>query len=220
MKRISLVLTLMAVLIFAAGCGSLKGSQSTDVEQGQDNFQQARGGWQNQVVMPEGKLRMEISTLGRIERSESPLTKEQKDKLVPILKEISTKTTIDEKYSSEKIKQIDGILTDAQKNISFKKPDGNINQERKGPGNDTNMNQQKQERQTDPNMRPGRQGPPDGINPNGGGSRDGQGFGGGGNTLKMVCDRVISQLEGKQIEKPQQQKQNSEQSQKSSGEKL
>jgi len=214
MKRVVLVLISMAVLIFTAGCGNPKNSETTVTQQGQSNVQQGKTGWQNQVAIPEGKLRMKISALGHIQTSESPLTKEQKDKLIPMLKEISAKATIDENYANQKIQEIDGILTDTQKNMSFKRPDGSMNQERKGPPTDSNGDQQRQNPPTDQNIRPEGQGSPDGINPNGKGRRmNGENFVGGKSSLKVICDKVISQLEGNQTEKPQNQTQQPEQKQ-------
>lgn len=203
MKKVLLVLISAMVLMFAAGCGNNVKTQAENTS-AQNDFRQARAGLQNQTANPEAKLSMNISMLGRIQRSENPLIQEQKDKIIPILKEISAKTAVDEKYAEQKTQEIDGILTDVQKNTSFRGPNGKENQGRRGAPSDVSGEQQKQRPPTNENMGRQRQGSQDNFNPNGENRRmGGQNFDGGKNNLKIICERIIGQLEGNQIERPQ-----------------
>jgi len=184
-----------------------------NVAQQNDNTQKGNVGEQNNAVKkndaaqqkqmtPESKLSMKVSMLGRINKSENPLTKEQKAKLLPILKEISAKATVDEQYFTKKIAEIEAILTAAQKTAAAKKPDGNMvpgkrgtpptgNTATQGAGTAPTGNAPTQGNETPPAGNVAAQGtgtPPTGnmAPPNGRGENE---------TLKSVCDRMITMLQ-------------------------
>ncbi|MGE5474372.1 MAG: hypothetical protein ACM3UU_09145 [Ignavibacteriales bacterium] len=226
MKKVLLVLISTMFLIFAAGCGNTQKVDSTVQQPGQINVDQAKTDIQNQtngdvnkqastddikkqVSTPEAKLKMEIASLGRLQRGDNALTQEQKNKIIPILKEISTKTAVDEKYSAQKIQEIEGVLIEAQKNSLNKRLDGNVG--RRAPQAGANGSQQGQTPPSDSSMAPqGQQGRPDANVQNGEQRRmRGPGFGGpnmnSSLSLKIICENLINQLEGKQTQQPAQQ---------------
>jgi len=192
MKKILLITLSITTLLVLSGCGSPKASQTAAAQTGQNSLQQSKVSGQSQMSTSQSKLRMKISTLSRLQRSENPLTQEQKDKLIPLLKEISAKVTIDEKYATQKTKEIDAILTDAQKKMSLNRPNEKPNQGSQKPAADASGDQQKQNPLTD------------GNNPNGGRRMGGQNFGGpnmGVNiSMKVICDGIISQLESQKTQ--------------------
>ncbi len=113
MKRQLILIAVLLILMFTSGCGS-----STRIEaegasgQQQRNF---RNGIDFDQQAPEANIRRALLGIIRVQSSDSPFTSEQAEKLIPLLEEIRAKETVDKEYGDEKVEEINGILTEGQK---------------------------------------------------------------------------------------------------------
>ncbi len=179
MKKWILILTLLLTLGAAAGCGNTK--KTDNAADNQQNTAQTTG--RQFMQGPEGELARSVMSITRIQRSEAQFTKEQKDKLLPLLQDIKAKETVDEAYANKKIEEINLVLTEQQKQLMSQGP-GGMGRNR-GDGNANNGGQPQGSR---PGNGANPNNPANGVNPNSPGS-DGAGF-----DLKSVCDRAIEAL--------------------------
>ena len=184
MKFLGLMCTLILVSAITAGCGNAKKAEESKATS-QNTEQNANGNNQRQFNQsPDAKLGRTIMSIERVQTSENIFTKEQIEKLLPILKEIKAKESVDEAYANKKSDEISAIFTQAQKD-SMTQRSGNVNRnsENGNPNNNTQLNRQERgNRNQGNNMQMPRDGQRNGGN--------GVGF-----DLKSLCDRAIEALQ-------------------------
>lgn len=199
MKKLLTVLALSSamVLIFA-GCG-----QKPTIQQPfQGVNQQVQRGQRLNFNTPEFELRRELSSLQRLQRGDSPLSKEQIDKLVPIINDIKSKDTIDKAYADKQVEAINAILTDAQKSILNSRPQrgNNTQQGVQNQSGQQSNNQTGNVQQGNPNGQLGNVPPTNGNGQRGnwnGQKGTGNGQPGGGQQVSLTdeCTRVLDLLQ-------------------------
>lgn len=226
MRKVWILLSSLVVMVFIAGCGNTvktepakmpeqqKAQNMLGKEQGNPNNkandgkqtdgkavsstqQQAAKGRENpDAQTPDSKLRRELMSISRLDRSDSPITKEQAVKLIPIIEDIKVKETIDSTYADKQVKEIENILTSKQKELLSQRPDPD-NMRRERNGNNTNPSTPQNPPQAqNPDWRNGRGGEGSGAGSGmgsvpGAGPRTGNGR---GFDLKTQCDRLIESL--------------------------
>ncbi|OFY13077.1 MAG: hypothetical protein A2X16_00510 [Bacteroidetes bacterium GWF2_39_10] len=191
MKIWSLMCTLILVIAIATGCGNAKKAEESKATS-QNTEQNANGNNQRQFNQsPDAKLGRTIMSIERIQRSENVFTKEQTEKLLPLLKEIKAKESVDEAYANKKSDEISAIFTQAQKDSMTQRP-GNFNRNQ-GNGNPSNNTQLNRQGQGNGNSGNNMQMPRDGQR--NGGNNPNQGRNGGSFDLKSICDRAIEALQ-------------------------
>lgn len=211
MKKLIGFLILVSTISLFSGCGNTKKTDASVGQTGQQQVGQGAFNGQNRQAnqTPEGKLQMSIMSLTRIQRSEAPLTKDQKDKLLVLLKDVQAKDTIDEEYSNKEVSAINAILTDNQKALLTQRP-GNMRNGNNGNNNETvnpngngvpnpNANGTGKANGNGNANRP-RNGNGNGSgtgNADGNGNWNGNNGGNAGNNgfdMKSICERAISAL--------------------------
>lgn len=112
MKKV-LITSLAILLLLTVGCSKNDNMQQTIRNQAiSDSWRQGQG-----EVTPEMTLRRELMQIQRLENSEQPLSKEQKDKLILIINDIKAQAAIEKAYAECKSEEINSILTNEQKEL-------------------------------------------------------------------------------------------------------
>lgn len=151
---------------------------------------------------PEFKLARAIMGISRVQMSQTPLTKEQAQKLIVLVKDIKSKETIDQAYADKKTDEINQVFTDQQKQLMSQR--NGRNNRWQGQENGNNPPGQMPDgthRRPGNNIQQGKgnianpQGRVPGNMPYGQGNGRQRGSGPRGMDLKSVCDRAITELQ-------------------------
>ena len=187
MKKLLTVVALSSAIVLSfAGCGQKPVVQ----QQSQGTNQQVKGGINFNT--PEFKLRRELSTLTRLQRGDTPLSKEQIAKLAPVINDIKAKDTVDQAYADSQVAAIQAVLTDAQKNALTTRPNMNNNQQ---GGQNQNGQQQGNSQVGNENLQAGNGGRQRGNLNGQQGNGNGQTGSGQQVSLKDECTRVLDLLQ-------------------------
>lgn len=198
MKKGLIVILILSLAMVAGGCSKNKPTMNAENNNGVPQITQN----------PQFKLVRTLREIEQLEKRQQPITKEQAQKLIPIVTDIKTQTTVVQEYADAKATEINNILTTEQK-ILFENRQGGAGNGQRNNRNETELNVSTDKNNTNPG--PGvapannsnAQTPPTNDD-KGNRAMNGSGNGNQGppqgmkqTSLKDICDSVLKYLEEK-----------------------